>query len=59
MSVFSALIFSILIVIFDKHYISNYLLFGMFEATIMILPISYKLLGLPYDNYKRYKFNEV
>lgn len=59
MSILSSMIFSILIVIFNECRISNYLLFGMLEATIMILPISYKILDLPYDNYKRYKLNEV
>lgn len=59
MSILSSMIFSILIVIFNEYSISNYLLFGMFEATLMVLPISYKILDLPYDNYKRYNLNEV
>lgn len=59
MSLISSMIFSILIVIFNEYRISSYLLFGMIEATLMILPISYKILDLPYDNYKNYKLNEV
>jgi len=59
MSLISAMIFSILIVIFNEYSISNYLLFGMFEAILVILPISYKILDLPYDNYKNYKLKEV
>jgi len=59
MSILSSTIFAILIVIFSENIISNYLLIGMFESTLMILPISYKLLDLPYDNYKRYNLNEV
>ena len=58
-SLISAFIFSILIVIFNESIISNYLLIGMIEAILMILPISYKLLNLPYDNYKRYGLSEV
>jgi len=58
-SIITSGIFSILIVVFDQHIISNYLLFGMIFATFMILPISYKIFNLPYDNYKRYKLNEV
>jgi len=58
-SVLSAGIFTMLIVIFNEYLISSYLLFGMIFATFMILPISYKLFDLPYDNYKRYKLNEV
>ena len=59
LSILSTMLFSILIVIFNDYSISNYLLFGMLEATLMILPISYKVLDLSYDNYKKYNFNEV
>ena len=59
MSIISSTIFAILIVLFNEFIVSNYLLIGMIEATIMILPVSYNLFGLPYDNYKRYKFKEV
>lgn len=59
LSVLSSTIFAILIVIFSEYSISSYLLFGMFGATLMVLPISYKILDLPYDNYKRYNLNEV
>lgn len=52
-------IFATLIVIFNESLISNYLLLGLVWATIMILPISYRLFDLPYDNYKRYNLNEV
>lgn len=56
-SLLSAMIFSILIILFTDSYISNYLLVGMIEATLMILPISYRLFNLSYDNYKSYEFN--
>lgn len=59
LSILSSTIFSILIVIFSEYTISNHLLFGMLAATLMILPISYKILDLPYDNYKNYKLKEV
>lgn len=59
LSVLSSGIFAILIVIFNEKIISNYLLFGLIWATLMILPISYKLFDLPYDNYKSYKTNVV
>lgn len=51
-------IFAISIVLLSDKSISNYLLLGMIEATIMLLPITYKIFDLPYDNYKRY-LNEV
>lgn len=51
-------IFAISIVLLSDKSISNYLLLGMIEATIMLLPITYKIFDLPYDNYKKY-LNEV
>ena len=51
-------VFAISIVLLSDKSISNYLLLGMIEATIMLLPITYKIFDLPYDNYKRY-LNEV
>ena len=50
--------FAIAIVLLSDKNISNYLLLGMIEATIMLLPITYKVFDLPYDNYKKY-LNEV
>lgn len=50
--------FAIGIVLLSDKNISNYLLIGMIEATIMLLPITYKIFDLPYDNYRRY-LNEV
>lgn len=48
------IIYTILIVVFKGTSIVNYLLFGMIEAVIMILPITYKTFKLPYNNYKTY-----
>lgn len=48
------IIYTILIVIFRNYSIVNYLLFGMIEAVIMILPITYMTFKLPYNNYKKY-----
>ncbi len=46
----------ILIIIFMKNiYYSKLLFFSILLETILVLPISYKLLGLKYNNYKRYK----
>ena len=46
----------VLICIFNKHIVSNYLLIGMVEAVIMIHPLNYKMFNLPFDNYKNYNF---
>lgn len=51
-------VFANSIVLLSDKNISNYLLLGMIEATIMLLPITYKIFDLPYDNYKKY-LNEV
>ena len=55
-SLISATIFTILIIIYSDNIISNYLLVGMTESVIMIHPLVYKLLKLPYNNYKNYNY---
>ena len=55
-SLMSATIFTILIIIYSDNIISNYLLVGMIESVIMIHPLVYKLLKLPYNNYKNYNY---
>ena len=55
-STITGIIFTILIIVFNKHILSNYLLIGMIEAVITLLPITYKIFKLPYDNYKNYNF---
>lgn len=54
LSTITSLIITFLIIYFNDKYISNFMLIGMIESTIMILPITYKLYGLPYNNYKNY-----
>ena len=48
------IIYTILIIVLKDYFIVNYLLLGMIEAVIMILPITYKTFNLPYNNYKNY-----
>lgn len=55
-SLISATVFTILIIACSDNLISNYLLVGMIESVIMIHPLSYKILKLPYDNYKNYNY---
>ena len=40
---------------FTSRVLSNSLMFACIMQVLMILPISYKLLGLKYDNYKSYR----
>jgi len=55
LSIIIAIILSVCIILFDQNKLSNYMLIGFIEAVLMILPITYKLFGLPYNNYKTYK----
>ena len=54
LSIITSLIITCLIIYLDGSYISNFMLIGFIEATIMILPITYKIYGLPYNNYRNY-----
>lgn len=55
LSIIVAIILSVCIIVFDQYKISNYMFIGYIEAVLMILPITYKLFKLPYNNYKTYK----
>lgn len=52
----NASLFTILIVILNENILSNYLLFSLVVAVIVILPYTYKLFKLPYENYKTYNY---
>ncbi len=52
------LIYTFLIVYYYGQSITNYLLFGMLEAVLMILPATYSVFKMPYNNYKTY-YNDV
>lgn len=56
LSLLFGIIYTIVIILFREYTISNYLLIGMVEAVIMILPITYKTFHLPYNNYKLYDY---
>ena len=53
-SSFLGIIYTILIIVLKDYSIVNYLLLGMIESVIMILPITYKTFNLSYNNYKKY-----
>lgn len=54
LSILSGIIYLILIIIYNKYSIVKYMWLGLVEATIMVLPITYKIYKLPYANYKNY-----
>ena len=51
------LIYTMLIFILRDSIYINYLVIGMIEAVLMILPLVYKTFHLPYNNYKTYYSN--
>lgn len=54
LSIITSTILTFFIIYLHDNYLSNFMLIGFIEATIMILPVTYKLYGLPYNNYKTY-----
>ena len=53
-----SLIYSLIIILSKKIIIQNLLLFSLLIETILVLPITYKILGVSYNNYKKYKGKE-
>lgn len=53
-STFLGIIYLILIIYFKGLFISNYLFLGLVISVIMILPITYKIFNMSYNNYKNY-----
>ncbi len=53
-SFFLGITFTVFILLFKDSFIVNYLVIGMIESILMILPITYKVFNLPYANYKTY-----
>ena len=54
-SLLSGIVYLVLIVVLNNYSIVNYIFIGLVEAVIMILPFTYKIFGLTYDNYKKYE----
>lgn len=47
----------IAMLLINDNTISNLILFGIYTEVFMILPISYKIFNLSYNNYKNYKLS--
>ena len=54
-SITISLIYTFIILMKINNYINNLLIFSLLLESLLILPISYRLLGLKYNNYKHYK----
>lgn len=48
-------IYSILLTIIKDNFLSNVIVYSIVLETILILPITYKLFNMPYNNYLNYK----
>ena len=55
MTIINSLVYIILIIILREKSISDYLMVGLLDASLMIHPITYRLFQLPYNNYKEYE----
>ena len=56
LSILTTIIIIFFITYLNNNILSNFMVIGLIEATIMILPITYKLYKLPYNNYKNYNY---
>ena len=56
-SIILGLIYIIILIFIKDNILINLILIGMIEATLMILPLTYKIFKLPYNNYKKYDYN--
>lgn len=52
---FISFIYILIIVFINNNFISNILLFSLTTEVIMIMPITYQLFKMPYNNYKVYR----
>ena len=57
LSIMMAIIYMILSIIIKDNTISNYFIFALIIQIIIILPITYKIFGVSYNNYKKYETN--
>ena len=53
-TIINGLIYLILIIVLKNNEISNYLVMGILDASLMIHPLIYRMFQLPYNNYKKY-----
>ena len=54
-TIISSLILTTLIFLIKSNIVKNLIIFAMIFQVILILPITYKIFKLPYNNYKNYK----
>lgn len=55
LSIICSFVLLVLIFLYKDYEISSYMFLGFIDGCIVILPITYKMFGLSYNNYKTYK----
>lgn len=58
-SVVSGSLYTVLVFFVDNNTLANCLLFSLLLAVFVCLPLTYKLFGVSYNNYKKYVKEEV
>lgn len=51
----SCIILNLIAIIIKNNVLSNLMIFGILTEVVMILPLTYKIFNLSYNNYKNYK----
>ena len=55
LTILVAFIYIVYILLTDNNYYHNVLFFSILIQSVLVLPITYKLFGITYNNYKSYK----
>ena len=55
LTILITLLYILYIILANNVYLSNILMISILIQTFLVLPISYKLFGLEYNNYKKYE----
>ncbi|MDD2203540.1 MAG: accessory gene regulator B family protein [Bacilli bacterium] len=59
LSIIISIIYIFIIIFTNNNFLSNIVLFALAAETILILPITYKMFKLPYNNYKTYNYKPI
>lgn len=57
MTVINCIILVLISICVKDNAISNLMIFGIYSEVIVIIPLTYKIFDLPYNNYKNYGLN--
>lgn len=57
LTVINCIILVLISICVKDNSISNLMIFGIYSEVVVIIPLTYKIFGLPYSNYKKYGLN--